>query len=88
MLTGAAPQVGDRFLARLSHRRAGLAALAVMGLAAGGALTSCRPSRPAAPAAADATAAAPEAPPPAPPRGKQIAIGYSSNLLGEYEPCG
>jgi hypothetical protein len=25
---------------------------------------------------------------PPPPRGKQITIAYSSNLLGEYEPCG
>ena len=33
-----------------------------------------------------AAAAAPPAPPP--PRGKQITIVYSSNLLGEYEPCG
>jgi hypothetical protein len=32
--------------------------------------------------------AAPEAPAPRPPRGKQITIVYSSNLLGEYEPCG
>ena len=66
-------------------------ALAVAGLAAG-TLTSCRPSHPAAPAGTDATAprlaAAPEAPAPVPARGKQITIGYSSNLLGEYEPCG
>ena len=33
-----------------------------------------------------AVAAHPAAPPP--PRGKQITIVYSSNLLGEYEPCG
>ncbi len=107
MLTGAAPQLADGFLASPSRRRQGpgataaapstrmTLALAVAGLAAGGALaSSCGRSHPAAPTAADATAtaprpaAAPEAPPPVPQRGKQIAIGYSSNLLGEYEPCG
>jgi hypothetical protein len=25
---------------------------------------------------------------PAPPRGKQISLLYSSNVHGEYEPCG
>jgi len=35
-----------------------------------------------------ARAAAPAKPAPPPPRGKQITIVYSSNLLGEYEPCG
>ena len=106
MPTGAAPQVGDRFLARPSpdagaphaapSTRMTLTWAVATGLVAAVALASCRPSRPAAPAAADATApapaphlaAAPEFPPPAPPRGTEIAIGYSSNLLGEYEPCG
>ena len=33
-------------------------------------------------------AAVPAKPAAPPPRGKQITIVYSSNLLGEYEPCG
>jgi hypothetical protein len=37
---------------------------------------------------APAMAASPPRPAPLPPRGKQITILYSSNLLGEYEPCG
>ena len=37
---------------------------------------------------APAMAASPPRPVPPPPRGKQITILYSSNLLGEYEPCG
>jgi hypothetical protein len=39
---------------------------------------------PTAPAPGDTAAAAV----PSPPRGKQIVIAYSSNILGEYEPCG
>jgi 2',3'-cyclic-nucleotide 2'-phosphodiesterase (5'-nucleotidase family) len=35
-----------------------------------------------------APAAVAAAPAPAPPRGRQITIVYSSNLSGEYEPCG
>jgi hypothetical protein len=40
------------------------------------------------PATAAAIAPAPLRPALVPPRGKQITILYSSNLLGEYEPCG
>jgi len=40
----------------------------------------------------DAKSALPSAPAlpaePVAPRGKQLTIVYSSNLLGEYEPCG
>jgi len=54
------------------------------------AAASCRRAVPGGPAAAPppTIAAAPPAPPAPPPRGKQITIVYSSNLLGEYEPCG
>src|SRR5947199_10524622 len=77
---------------RMSVERPGSRArliLAIAGLSAAVGLGACHRSHPAAPVAADATAprsaAAPVAPPP---RGKQITIAYSSNLLGEYEPCG
>ena len=52
------------------------------------------PGAPAAPAAPGAPAPAPAAPAPVadpgppPPVGKHIALIYSSNLHGEYEPCG
>jgi hypothetical protein len=65
--------------------------IALAGVALALAAASCRPSHPVAPAVADATGpaageTATAAPPP--PRGKEIVIAYSSNILGEYEPCG
>ena len=77
--------------------RAGTWTFLVLGLLASGlplALAACRKAhrdRPA-PGVTQAAAPAPKAPPVAesapPPRGKQLTIVYSSNLLGEYEPCG
>jgi hypothetical protein len=64
------------------------AAVASASLLAG---ASCGKPRGAGTTAAPATAGAQTvAIPPAPPapRGKAITILYSSNLLGEYEPCG
>ena len=54
------------------------------------AAAACHRGTPARPEAGPGPArtAAPEPPAPRPPRGKQITIVYSSNLLGEYEPCG
>jgi hypothetical protein len=79
MLAGAAPQV----------RQVKIAGIVAIMLAA--ALASCRQPRRIAPGP-DATAAplptVGATPSPPPPRGKQIVIAYSSNLLGEYEPCG
>ena len=83
MLTGAAPEVAHRF-------RTPLGRLALTGVALGLAVAACHRSRPAAPP--PAKTAAPSAEPPTtaapPPRGKQIVVAYSSNNLGEYEPCG
>jgi hypothetical protein len=87
MLTGAASDVGPGFRSEI-HRRLGLA---VAGVAVGLAVASCHSSRSGAPLTADAAAAPAELPAaaaPPPPRGKQITIAYSSNILGEYEPCG
>jgi hypothetical protein len=39
-------------------------------------------------AASTTAAPAPSPADPAAPRGNQLAILYSSNILGEYEPCG
>jgi hypothetical protein len=88
MLTGAAPEVGHRF-------RTPLGRAAVAGIALGVTVLAChrsQPARPAAPAPAEKPATTPAesaipAAPPAP-RGKQIVVAYSSNILGEYEPCG
>lgn len=80
MLAGAAPEVRQ------------VKIVGIVGIMlAGAALASCRQPRRIAPAP-DAMAAPPPAvdvtPSAPPPRGKQIVIAYSSNLLGEYEPCG
>lgn len=68
---------------------------AMSGLALGLALSACQGrGRPLAGGQRDAATRplasnAPDAAPPTPaPRGKQLTIVYSSNLLGEYEPCG
>jgi hypothetical protein len=76
--------------------RPSTAALAVVvaALAAAGACRRATPAAATQPAhgpspAVHATAPARPAPEfPPPPRGKEITIVYSSNLLGEYEPCG
>lgn len=75
---------------KLPHRRGpwltGWAAilLAVLFMAA----AACRRSDPGRSITPPETAPPkPEAPPP-PPRGRQISLIYSSNLLGDYEPCG
>ena len=79
----------------LRHRRwYAAAALGVMLAAAG----ACRRSAPrlagagtgpiAVPGPARAAAMAGPRPRPTGPRGKVISILYSSNLLGDYEPCG
>ena len=85
MLTGAALQVRGRVSGVV-------ATVALAGIALGLGLGSCRSSRPAAPTAPAPRATAPAdaltAAAPPPPRGKQIVMAYSSNLLGEYEPCG
>lgn len=66
----------------------------MFGLAAalGLAVASCHRSRPQATPTADAGIPAPAesdtAAAPLPPRGKEIVVAYSSNILGEYEPCG
>jgi len=87
MLTGAAPEVGHRF-------RAPLGRVALAGIALGVTVAACHRQKPAAPgqraapspAATLADSATAAGPPP--PRGKQIVVAYSSNILGEYEPCG
>jgi len=70
--------------------------MALAGIALGMAVAACHRSQPAAPARRPAPAPPAEkaatpaesaAAPPAP-RGKQIVVAYSSNILGEYEPCG
>jgi len=87
MLTGAAPEVAHRF-------RTPLGRLALTGVALGLAVAACHRSpsaRPAAPPPAKTAATSAESPAtaaPPPPRGKQIVVAYSSNNLGEYEPCG
>jgi len=86
MLTGAAPEVAHRF-------RTPLGRLALTGVALGLAVAACHRSpsaRPAAPPPAKTAATSAESPATAapPPRGKQIVVAYSSNNLGEYEPCG
>ena len=81
MHAGAAPQLRQ-------IKIAGIAGIVL----AGAALAAChQPHRRVAPAPDAASSPLPVAnatPAPPPPRGKQIVIAYSSNLLGEYEPCG
>ena len=83
MTTGAAPVAVRIRTAVARVPFAGVALLLVF--------ASCHPSRPSAPPV-DAAGRAPGAPDTTavvpPPRGKQIVIAYSSNILGEYEPCG
>ncbi len=87
MLTGAAPEVAERFRGVVARASLGLAVLGAVGLALG--VASCHARRRQPPAvAADAGAAPAAAAVAPPPRGKQIVVAYSSNILGEYEPCG
>jgi hypothetical protein len=63
--------------------------MALAGIALGVTVAACHRSRPApAPPAEKAATPDESAAAPPTPRGKQIVVAYSSNILGEYEPCG